>query len=79
MRCSIKVVVKANWFMTRCLKDWFVLQPLTITEEIIDKIDHGVTRVFNSLGKPFRRLGKKCQEENNNINNNNTVTTIVLK
>lgn len=34
--------------------DWFALEPATMTEEVMHKIENGASKVLNSFYKKFR-------------------------
>lgn len=56
MRCSFKVTIKLNWLLKLNALDWFVLEPSSVTEEIVDKIDAGINYVMNSFQKKVKSL-----------------------
>ncbi|XP_063709945.1 uncharacterized protein LOC134838360 isoform X2 [Culicoides brevitarsis] len=51
LRCSFKVTVKLNWLLKLHVLDWFILNPASVTEAVVDKIDAGINYMMKSIGK----------------------------
>lgn len=42
-----------NWLLKHNCLDWFALEPRT-TEEVINKVENGASKVFSSISNKFR-------------------------
>lgn len=58
LRCSFKVTVKLNWLLKLNVLDWFVLQPASVTEAVVDKIDAGLNYMMSSIQKKVKSLSR---------------------
>lgn len=48
--------MKLNWLLKLHVLDWFVLNPGSVTEVVVDKIDAGINYMMNNFQKKVRSL-----------------------